>query len=125
MASNDELDDLVREVIEENPPEEQGIRPEWAEHVGWHRKENIFNLRGRKERGDAASEIQNHPAQTGDSSSDALPKIQHHDALNATSIIWYASTVTVLIICVIAHRYYCKTNMSCSLKPRKTEADLV
>ena len=47
MASNEELhndlDDLVREVIEENPPEEQGIRPEWINHEGWHRKENILH----------------------------------------------------------------------------------
>ncbi len=124
MASNDELDDLVREVIEENPPEEQGVRPEWAEHVGWHRKENIFNLRGRENEKDAASEIQNHPARTGESNSDVLPKIQQHDALDAASFLWSASIVTMLIICVIAHRYYCKTNTSC-LKPRKTEADLV
>lgn len=36
---------LVRQVIKENPPEEQGKRPEWQEHAGWHRKEYI-HLRG-------------------------------------------------------------------------------
>lgn len=48
---NDEDDDdgeeLVAQVISENAAEEQGIREEWAEHVGWHRKEDIFGSRGR------------------------------------------------------------------------------
>lgn len=56
MVANNELDDLVREVIKENPLEEQGIRPEWQNHVGWHRKENIFKLRGRKE-GDVSKQL--------------------------------------------------------------------
>ena len=30
----DVLVKLVRMVVEENPPEVQGIRPEWEEHVG-------------------------------------------------------------------------------------------
>ena len=36
---------LVHEVIEENPPQEQGIRAEWKDHVGWHQKEYV-HLRG-------------------------------------------------------------------------------
>ncbi len=32
--------DLVREVIEENPPRAQGIRPEWEVH----RKENLRTI---------------------------------------------------------------------------------
>lgn len=32
---------LVQQVLEENPPEERGVRSEWEEHVGWHVKENI------------------------------------------------------------------------------------
>ena len=36
---------LVRAVIIENPPEEQGVRTEWKEHVGWNRKEYV-HLRG-------------------------------------------------------------------------------
>ena len=38
---DDDHRELVREVIEENPPRAQGIRPEWGERVGWHRKEHI------------------------------------------------------------------------------------
>mmetsp|Transcript_14402 Transcript_14402/g.30704 ORF Transcript_14402/g.30704 Transcript_14402/m.30704 type:complete len:187 (+) Transcript_14402:116-676(+) len=45
MAQVDFEESLVQAVLEENPPEERGIRDEWKEHVGWHRKENIF-LRG-------------------------------------------------------------------------------
>lgn len=126
MASNDEVDDLVLEVIKENPPEEQGLRPEWENHVGWHRKENIFNLRGHEDE-DAASELHpNHPAQTGESN-EALTEIQKTHIFNKTSFLSSASILTMLIICKIyAHKYYCKPNiMSCSLKPRKTEADLV
>ncbi|CAB9515645.1 expressed unknown protein [Seminavis robusta] len=43
-----DLDDgelLVQEVIAENPVEERGIREEWAQHVGWHRTEDV-HLRG-------------------------------------------------------------------------------
>lgn len=46
---------LVQEVVDENPPEEQGVREEWRGQVGWHRKENIrvrdgssVSLRGSK-----------------------------------------------------------------------------
>ena len=49
MTEAHEQDDfeetLVRQVIEDNPPEEHGERPEWQEHIGWHRKEYI-HLRG-------------------------------------------------------------------------------
>ena len=31
-----------------NPPQEQGVREEWEDHVGWHRKEDLYHLRGRK-----------------------------------------------------------------------------
>ena len=41
-GEEDYYDELVREVIDENPPEEQGIRPEWKEKVGWYRKEDIY-----------------------------------------------------------------------------------
>jgi hypothetical protein len=36
-----EVDDIVRQVIAENPIQDVGIRNEWYEHVGWHRKEDI------------------------------------------------------------------------------------
>jgi hypothetical protein len=36
---------LVHAVISENPPQEQGIRSEWEEHIGWNRKEYV-HLRG-------------------------------------------------------------------------------
>ncbi len=128
MASNHELalDDIVREVIEENPPEEQGIRPEWENHVGWHRKENIFNLRGRVDDKDSASELHRNLPSHADESSEALPEIQEIHIFKTASFL-SASIVAMLIICIIlyAHKYYCKTNMSCSLKPKKTEADLV
>jgi len=126
MASNDELDDIVREVIEENPPEEQGIRPEWQNHVGWHRKENIFNLRGREDKEDATPKElpRNHEVYT--ESNEALHGIQEVHTLNTTTFLSSASLITVLIICIICVRiYYSKTNMSCSIKPRKTEAELV
>ena len=33
---------LVKEVLQDNPPEEKGEREEWASKQGVHRKENIF-----------------------------------------------------------------------------------
>lgn len=45
-SNQDDLEEtLVREVIKEIPPEVQGVRPEWGDHAGWHRKEYI-HLRG-------------------------------------------------------------------------------
>lgn len=32
---------IVQQVLAENPPEDRGERDEWANHVGWHRKEDI------------------------------------------------------------------------------------
>jgi len=120
MAANDELDDLVREVIKENPPEEQGIRPEWQNHVGWHRKENIFNLRGREDEKDAAAKelYQNHPANTDESNQSLSGLRKVHDLVSLVSIV-------TMVIITCARKCYCKTNSSCGIRPRKTEADLV
>lgn len=46
---DDGIDELVREAIQENPPEEQGIRPEWEEQVGWHRKEDMYSTQDSNE----------------------------------------------------------------------------
>lgn len=32
---------IVQEVLRDFPPEDRGLRSEWHEHVGWHRKENL------------------------------------------------------------------------------------
>jgi hypothetical protein len=37
---------LVQEIIQENPPEDRGERDEWAQRVGWHRKEDVLLLGG-------------------------------------------------------------------------------
>ena len=36
-------DDLVNEVLQDNPAEDRGVRDEWVEGVGLHRKEDIFS----------------------------------------------------------------------------------
>ena len=36
----DDEEELVREVISENPPEDRGVRDEWESHQGWHRVED-------------------------------------------------------------------------------------
>ena len=46
---DDGIDELVREVIQENPPEERGVRPEWKEQVGWHRKEDMYSTQDNNE----------------------------------------------------------------------------
>jgi hypothetical protein len=46
-AADDDEERLVREVIAESPVEGVGIRDEWAQKVGWHRKEDVAaGLRG-------------------------------------------------------------------------------
>jgi hypothetical protein len=38
----DDEEELVREVIEENPVEDMGVREEWTRKEGWHRKEDVL-----------------------------------------------------------------------------------
>ena len=46
LSKQDDFEEsLVHEVLEENPPQEQGIRTEWRQRVGWHQKEYV-HLRG-------------------------------------------------------------------------------
>ena len=44
---DDDEEQLVRQVLAENPAEERGVRDEWAGQVGWHRKEDVSFLRRR------------------------------------------------------------------------------
>ena len=44
-SQDDFEESVVRAVLEENPVREQGVRDEWEDHVGWHRKEDVY-LRG-------------------------------------------------------------------------------
>lgn len=57
---NDDEEKLVREVIEENPVEDVGVRAEWVQKVGWNRKEDVFGSSragGLRGRGGGASPI--------------------------------------------------------------------
>ena len=53
---DDDGENLVRQVIAENPIADVGVREEWEQQIGWHQKENIFasgknkrnRLRGKK-----------------------------------------------------------------------------
>jgi len=49
---------LMKQVLEENPPEERGVRDEWVGHVGWHRKENV-RKRGHQQQERASSAFNN------------------------------------------------------------------
>ena len=40
--NDDDEESLVEEVLHDFPPDERGERPEWKDHVGWHRKEDIL-----------------------------------------------------------------------------------
>lgn len=45
--NDDDVEKLVQQVLAENPVEDRGVREEWNEHVGWHRKEDVSSgLRG-------------------------------------------------------------------------------
>lgn len=50
-------EELVRQVLEENPVEERGTRDEWAQHVGWHHREDVHSLRSREHLIDTTSNI--------------------------------------------------------------------
>ncbi len=41
VKNTDDGDELVQQVRNENPPEDIGIRDEWNDRTGWHRKEDI------------------------------------------------------------------------------------
>lgn len=45
-GTNDDGEALVQQVLNENPAKDQGVRDEWKDQVGWHRKEDISLLRG-------------------------------------------------------------------------------
>ena len=127
-ANNEEADDLVREVIEENPPEEQGIRSEWQEHVGWGRKEDIYNLRGGQQVVDATTTEEFNQS---DYSAKAVGGQQHETADRSLSGRLDQSLNVVLavllpiVVALFAVYYYCSSKKLCGTKPRKTEAHLV
>ena len=127
-ANNDEADDLVREVIEENPPEEQGIRPEWQEHVGWGRKEDIYNLRGRHQVVDATTTEEFHQS---DYSAKAVGGQQHETADRSLpgrldqSLNVVLAFLLPIVVALFAVYYYCSSKKLCGTKPRKTVGHLV
>ena len=41
VKNTDDGEELVQQVRDENPSEDVGIRDEWQDHTGWHRKEEI------------------------------------------------------------------------------------
>lgn len=44
---DDDEEALVQQVLAENPVDERGVRDEWVQQVGWHRKEHVgLLLRG-------------------------------------------------------------------------------
>ena len=42
--NDDDEEKLVKQVIEENPVADVGIRDEWVQKIGWHRKENLLPI---------------------------------------------------------------------------------
>ena len=51
MPVDDDEERLVHEVIAEDAARGRGVRDEWAQHVGWHRKEDVWGggLRGKSD----------------------------------------------------------------------------
>jgi hypothetical protein len=62
-------------VVKENPPKEQGIRSEWEDRVGWHRKEDIYNTQHDNE-GPSDKTDENEDLKTQLADVDAEAKIQ-------------------------------------------------
>ena len=47
LEEEDDGLELAKQVVQEGE-RDRGVRSEWEEHVGWHRKENV-HLRGRQQ----------------------------------------------------------------------------
>ena len=83
---------LVRQVIEENPPEEQGVRPEWEQHAGWHRKEYV-GLRG--------AEHKQSDANLGNASVEPTTDAEKNAVTFMGNKLWVFSCATVIALLVL------------------------
>ena len=125
MINNEELDDLVREVLQENPPEEQGIRPEWQNHVGWHRREDIFRLRGRQEKTEHLIDQTKSFYRNENETNRDLPR-EENESFKVSSVpLIFSVPVTIALTIVCVRKYYCKSNLPCGIKLKKIEAEMV
>ena len=61
----DDEEELVRQVINENPPDDRGVRPEWDLHEGWHRVEDIREGHSNLQQSDAEQTESGHGREGG------------------------------------------------------------
>jgi len=110
MATEEKIDDdeekLVREVIAENPVEEKGERSEWSEHIGWHRKEDIFSpndkplLRRREKSGAVTAPLDISDGTKAHRKGDAAVVESHYHTTNITKRLLPFLVITAALGCI-------------------------
>ena len=106
VDDDDDGETLVRQVIAENPVEERGVREEWVQQVGWHRKDDVLGLRGKPKRNRAARASENQPESvkdlkppsSGDISvaDDGMGTVQHSRWMQS-GIVWKGGISIILV----------------------------
>ena len=101
-----EEEKLVQEVIQENPPDERGVRPEWDAKVGWHRKENLRGRRQRQHRQDLVGDVERDSSGILSITSDVQPNegAERSHTVNTDRgnvAQWKAASIIVISILVV------------------------
>jgi hypothetical protein len=97
---DDDEERLVREVLAENPVEERGVRDEWKDRVGWHRKEDVMLRHSDRKQEmkltEAPHRIHSRPDKTFLRSKTKVEEAPSHQGLFVTSIRFTGGVVGVL-----------------------------
>ena len=114
LTVDDDGETLVRQVIAENPVEERGVREEWVQQVGWHRKDDVLGLRGKPKQNSAARASENQPESvkdlkppsSGDISvaDDGMGTVQHSRWMQS-GIVWKGGISIILVVVLFLLRF--------------------
>jgi hypothetical protein len=88
QREEDDGENLVRQVIAENPVAEVGVREEWDHHIGWHRREHILASSGHAESSQGDKYLRR---RNSDHSELALPSIVAQEKESRFSVFGYTS----------------------------------
>mmetsp|Transcript_13609 Transcript_13609/g.29606 ORF Transcript_13609/g.29606 Transcript_13609/m.29606 type:complete len:131 (-) Transcript_13609:2185-2577(-) len=95
---------LVRAVIEEDPPDEQGIRDEWVKQTGWHRKEDIFLRRRHNKKQPDAAKDQGSLLNKIDGT--YQPPLERHNISPHNTFKTWIELLVIMITCVLFVRVF-------------------
>ena len=99
MVNKDDDDEeaLVQQVLAESPVDERGVRDEWVQQVGWHRKEHVGLLRA----GAGAARQQQDWKATETSGKQSISNDKVDPTQNNSGIQPASSVVSVLIVALV------------------------